>query len=78
MESPCFLYRGGNYDDGGRSSFRARQGAGGKDMVIDMNKNVWINISIATVEVMLMKICYGRLNLVDDGLNCNHADATSR
>ena len=44
-------------------------------MVIDMNKNRWIDISIATVEVMLMKTCYGRLNLVDAGVNCNHSDA---
>ncbi len=63
---------------GGRGALSARQGAGGKDMVIELNKNWWIDISIVTVEVMLMKICYGRLNLVDDGLNCDQADAKSR
>ena len=47
-------------------------------MVFDRNKNGWMEVLIAMVEVILVRTCSGRAHGMDDGLNYNHADAKSR
>ncbi|VVB51442.1 Uncharacterised protein [uncultured archaeon] len=38
-------------------------------MVFDRNKNGWMEVSIAMVEVILVRTCSGRAHAVDGGRN---------
>ena len=47
-------------------------------MVLDMNKNGWMNLLIAIVAVMLLRSYSGRAPAVDHDGNGNYTDAKSR